>query len=227
MQEEEALVPLQYQLLHRTRLQLQLQPVTRQSSTQSTMSSPKREAIIHTEFQIVLTSPVAAYTLADVKRAGAELARMHLRLGTNAAYFRSQISRLYSIKEFIDGSNRRPQLRQALLQDSMRLLQQLLQIAAACVQQLSRQVSSLDAGNAILAPASMFCASILENLSLVTQPIDAMTSGPSMMVNRQVLGLLQDTGDKNILLTLNAAATSKVSGTAHFLLSSVCHTCNC
>lgn len=148
----------------------------------------------------------AVYCLADVKKAVPQLSASHQRLGTSLGFFITQAHRLWSVADFLECSYKSSQcsvLRQALLDESMCLMQQLLKVAAACMHQLATRLFRPDAAHkAMMIAASHFCAQVVEfGVLCVTQEgqtvgvAGPLVAGEATDRNRQVLDMLQSTGD--------------------------------
>lgn len=149
-----------------------------------------------------------AYSLSDVKRAVPQLAESHERLGTSLGFFKTQAHQLLSVADYLQSSynSERPLLKRVLLDESMRLLQQLLHIAAACMQQLAMRLDSFDAAHKdlMVAASLFFCTQVVKHAVLcATQEGQSVgVAGPLLVGaatarNRQVLDMLQSTGDRH------------------------------
>lgn len=88
------------------------------------------------------------------------------------------------------------QLRQALLRDSMRLLEQILQISVACMQQLTAQLSNPDAAQQdVLEPAATFCDA-MEYVQLSVMACEGGVQPLTDTSRHQVLRMLKTTGEQ-------------------------------
>lgn len=137
-----------------------------------------------------------AHRLSDIQNAVSELARVRQSLASDVTYFQAQGRQLRGIAEYVKATftSGRPQTRQALIQALMeRSMLQLYQIAAACLQQVTAQLSDpaapRDVVMATCCTAAVFCEGLKHGqLSLAELVSHNM---PSTAVNHQMLRLVR------------------------------------
>lgn len=133
---------------------------------------------------------------ADLQTAVPQLARSHQCLGTDNAFFGTQAERLLSIADCLQRtyhSTARPELRRVLLSKSMQPLQELLQLAAACMKQLTAQLSGTGAPQTVVMGAAVaFCDAMRYALGCA---LEHLVSVDAPSLNRHLLQVLHRTGD--------------------------------
>lgn len=157
----------------------------------------------------------AAYNLSDVQNVVSQLVETRQRLSTDPSFFVSQRLKLLLIAEWVvmTRSCAEHQLKQALLHDnSMRLLEQIMQIAAACMQQVTAQLSDhaapKDMVTDVCLVSAVFCEALEHGQACLVQRTSDNQVVQSPDLDQQALRVLQNTGQCVITGTITSTQES-------------------
>lgn len=157
--------------------------------------------------------PQAVAGLADVQNRVAQLAQARQRLGTDVGYFRSQGSQLARAADWLKTTaSRRRQLGEILVHEPMVLLTQLVQVAAACMQQVAAQLSDHAAPTEVVVDTCRTAAMFHDAMELGQQYVitqiptrnDEASTNIKLLVVAKLIGTLDSTGWQ-----MNAGGTEK------------------